>query len=78
MFDIINDSQLDIIAFCETNNCYTQVGKLIKLKSKNNFNTYKSNTNFNNSETNETNKTNKTKKLFSSIELSNLIFKPPE
>ena len=39
MFDVINDSQLDIIAFCEINNCYKQVGELIKIKSKDNFNT---------------------------------------
>ena len=25
MFDIINDSQLDIIAFCEVNKCYPKI-----------------------------------------------------
>jgi hypothetical protein len=72
MFEVINNSQLDIIAFCETNKCYTDVGNLIKLKSKNNFNIYNKNNNLNNFDTN-----NK-KKLFSSIELSTLTFKTPE
>jgi len=72
MFDVINDSHFDIIAFCETNKCYTQVCDLIKLKSKDNFKVYKNNNKLNNFENNEK------KKLFSSIELSSLTFKPPE
>jgi predicted unusual protein kinase regulating ubiquinone biosynthesis (AarF/ABC1/UbiB family) len=72
MFDVINDSHFDIIAFCETNKCYTQVCDLIKLKSKDNFKVYKNNNKINNFENNEK------KKLFSSIELSSLTFKPPE
>ena len=72
MFDVINDSHFDIIAFCETNKCYTEVCKLIKLKSKDNFKVYKNNNKLNNFENNEK------KKLFSSIELSTLTFKPPE
>ena len=72
MFDVINDSHFDIIAFCETNKCYTKVYDLIKLKSKDNFKVYKTNNKLNNFENNEK------KKLFSSIELSTLKFKPPE
>ena len=72
MFDVINDSHFDIIAFCETNKCYTEVCKLIKLKSKDNFKVYKNNNKLNNFENNQN------KKLFSSIELSSLTFKPPE
>jgi len=72
MFDVINDSHFDIIAFCETNKCYTQVCDLIKLKSKDNFKVYKNNNKINNFENNQN------KKLFSSIELSSLTFKPPE
>ena len=72
MFDVINDSQLDIIAFCESNKCYTKVGELITLNSKNNFNIYNKHNNLNKFEKNNT------KKLFSSIELSPLTFKPPE
>ena len=72
MFDVINDSQLDIIAFCETNKCYTKVSELITLNIKNNFSIYNKNNNLNKFENNNT------KKLFSSIELSSLTFKPPE
>jgi len=72
MFDVINDSHLDIIAFCETSKCYTKVCELIKLKSKDNFKIYNKNNKLNYCDTIET------KKLFSSIELSTLIFKPPE
>jgi len=72
MFDVINDSQLDIIAFCETNKCYTKVGELITLNSKNNFNIYNKNNKLNKFEKNNA------KKLFSSIELSQLTFKPPK
>ena len=72
MFDVINDSQLDIIAFCEINKCYTKVCELIKLNSKDNFNIYNKNNKLNKLETNNT------KKLFSSIDLSKLTFKPPK
>lgn len=72
MFDVINDSQLDIIAFSEANKCYTKVGELITLNSKNNFNIYNKNNKLNKLENNNN------KKLFSSIELSPLTFKSPE
>ena len=52
MFDVINDSQLDIIAFCEINKCYTKVCELIKLNSKDNFNIYNKNNKLNKLETN--------------------------
>ncbi len=72
MFDVINASHFDIIAFCEINKCYTEVCKLVKVKSKDNFKVYKNNNKLNNFENNQK------KKLFSSIELSSLTFKPPE
>ena len=72
MFDVINNNKFDIIAFSETNKCYTKVSEFIKLNSKNNFILYKHNNKINNF------KNNDTKKLFSSINLSKLSFKLPE
>jgi predicted unusual protein kinase regulating ubiquinone biosynthesis (AarF/ABC1/UbiB family) len=74
MFDIINDNQLDIIAFCEVKKCYPKVKTIFEEHLKNNFNIYKNNINKNKLEHNE----NESKKLFSSISLSELTFKPPE
>jgi hypothetical protein len=73
MFDIINDSQLDIIAFCEIKKCYPKVKTIFEEQLKNNFQIYKDNIKNNKLEHNE----NETKKLFSSICLSGLTFKPP-
>ena len=74
MFDIINDSQLDIIAFCEIKKCYPKVKKIFEEHLQNNFQIYKNNIDKNKLEDNE----NNNKKLFSSICLSKLTFKPPE
>ena len=74
MFDIINDSQLDIIAFCEVKKCYPEIKTIFKNHLTNNFNTYKNNIKQNKIEDND----NDNKKLFNSIALSGLSFKPPE
>jgi predicted unusual protein kinase regulating ubiquinone biosynthesis (AarF/ABC1/UbiB family) len=74
MFDIINDSQLDIIAFCEVKKCYPEIKTIFKTHLTNNFNTYKNNIKQNKIEDND----NDNKKLFNSIALSGLSFKPPE
>ena len=76
MFDIINDNQLDIISFCEIKKCYPKVKEIIELNMKNSYNTYKNNCINNKLEIYEN--INNTKKLFSSISLSGLTFKPPE
>ena len=76
MFDIINDNQLDIISFCEVKKCYPKVKEIIELNMKNSYNTYKNNCINNKLEIYEN--INNTKKLFSSISLSGLTFKPPE
>jgi predicted unusual protein kinase regulating ubiquinone biosynthesis (AarF/ABC1/UbiB family) len=93
MFDIINDNQLDIISFCEVKKCYPKVKEIIELNMKDSFITYKTNSknnSKNNSVTNNITITdtdnitdnitdiNDNKKLFSSISLSKLKFKPPE
>ena len=74
MFDIINDSQLDIIAFCDIKECYPKVKNILETHMVNNFKNYKSNIKNNNIENNN----NENKKLFSSISLSQLTFKSPE
>lgn len=74
MFDIINDNQLDIIAFCEVRQCYPKLKTIFKEHLTNNFVKYKNNIDKNKLEHNE----NEKKKLFSSISLSELTFKPPE
>ena len=75
MFDIINDSQLDIIAFCEVKKCYPKIKTIFEEHLENNFSKYKNNIEKNKLEHNE--KVNESKKLFSSISLSGLTFKPP-
>lgn len=75
MFDVINDCQLDIIAFCDVKKCYPKLKNIFEIQMKDNFNTYKNNSETNNLEYNENE--NKCKKLFSSISLSKLTFKPP-
>jgi predicted unusual protein kinase regulating ubiquinone biosynthesis (AarF/ABC1/UbiB family) len=74
MFDIINDNQLDIIAFCEVKKCYPKLKTIFEKHLKNNFKIYKNNIEQNKLENN----VNESKKLFSSISLSELTFKPPE
>ena len=76
MFDIINDSQFDIIAFCTIKKCYPKLKDIYEIQIKNNFTNYKINNENNKLEQNENE--NENKKLFSSITLSKLTFKPPE
>ena len=74
MFDIINDCQLDIIAFCDVKQCYPQVKTIFEIHMKDNYKKYNYNIINNQIENNVV----KSKKLFSSISLSGLTFKPPE
>jgi predicted unusual protein kinase regulating ubiquinone biosynthesis (AarF/ABC1/UbiB family) len=73
MFDIMNYSQLDIIAFCEVKKCYPKIKTIFQEHLINNFQIYKTNIEKHKLENNE----DETKKLFSSISLSGLTFKPP-
>ena len=73
MFDVINDNQLDIIAFTQVKQCYPKVKEIFENHIKDNFKKYKYNIDNNKLEINE----NESKKLFSSISLSSLKFKPP-
>ena len=73
MFELASDSQLDIIAFCEIKKCYPKVKSIFEKQLKNNFKIYKKNIEKNKLEKNE----DESKKLFSSICLSGLTFKPP-
>ena len=74
MFDVINDTHLDIISFCTIKKCYPKLKDIYELQIKNNFTNYKTNNKNNRLEQNESDN----KKLFSSISLSTLTFKPPE
>lgn len=79
MFELINDSQLDIIAFCDVNKCYPDVAKLFKKELDNKFIEYK--TNIENNKINENNditKCNIQPILFSTLSISNLKFISPE
>ena len=73
MFELINDAQLDIIAFCDVKKCYTKVRDLFSTDMKNKYTNYKKNVDKNNIKENE----NTEKKLFSSLSLSTLKFRPP-
>jgi predicted unusual protein kinase regulating ubiquinone biosynthesis (AarF/ABC1/UbiB family) len=85
MFDVINDCQFDIIAFCDVKKCYPKLKQIFEIQMKDNFKTYKNNNEIHKLEFNvdnenkDANNTNeiKCKKLFSSISLSGLTFKPP-
>jgi len=74
MFEIINDNELDIIAFCDVKKCYPKVRDLLMLNKKNKLIELKENIDKNN--INEITKGEK--RLFGSILLSGLTFKPPE
>jgi predicted unusual protein kinase regulating ubiquinone biosynthesis (AarF/ABC1/UbiB family) len=78
MFEIINDNQLDIIAFCDVKKCYPQVGELFKLHLNDKFETYKRNIDKCNDNDVCIDKTPGKTQLFSSILLSGLTFRPPE
>ena len=74
MFEIMNDCQLDIIAFCDVKKCYPKVRDLFTFHMKDKYINYK--TNIEKHNINEITNTNK--QLFSSLSLSSLKFKPPE
>jgi hypothetical protein len=74
MFEIINESQLDIIAFCDVKKCYPKIKNLFSLDMKNKYTKYKTNIMKNNI----TEVINTDNKLFSSLSLSTLTFRPPE
>jgi predicted unusual protein kinase regulating ubiquinone biosynthesis (AarF/ABC1/UbiB family) len=73
LFEIINDCQLDIIAFSDVKKCYPKLKEIFKLQMKDNFQKYKHNSETNNLKNNINDK----RTLFSSISLSGLTFKPP-
>jgi ubiquinone biosynthesis protein len=75
IYDLINESHLDVIAFTETKNCFKKVGKIFKEDLTDKYQKYNDNIQNNNIDTN-----GKTieKKLFSNLVSSNLKFKPPE
>ena len=73
MFEIINDSQLDIIAFCDVKKCYPKIRDLFSEHMSNTYKKYKSNVIKNNINENDNNDS----KLFSSLSLSTLKFRPP-
>jgi hypothetical protein len=92
MFDIINDNQLDIIAFCDVKKCYLKVRDLFELNMNKKFIYYKENIKNNN--INERLQNNNidnvdnidnidnidsigNKKLFNTIQISGLKFKTP-
>ena len=74
MFEIITNSQLDIIAFCDVKKCYPKVRSLFSLDMNSKYNKYKSNI----IKHNITESLNDENKLFSSLSLTNLKFRPPE
>lgn len=90
MFDLMTDNQLDIIAFCNVNNCYPKVAELFQKELDNKYLEYKKNIEIHNIKeklqepddimndtTNDTTNTN-IPVLFSSLTLSGLKFRPPE
>ena len=74
MFEIVCDSQLDVIAFCDVKKCYSNVSSLFSLDMNNKYSKYKSNILKNNI----TETANNDKKLFSNLSISTLKFRPPE
>ena len=74
MFEIMNDCQMDIIAFCDVKKCYLKVRDLFNLHMNDKYKNYKTNIANNNINENLTTE----KRLFSSLSLSGLSFKPPE
>ena len=75
MFELITDSQLDIIAFCDVKKCYPKVRELFASHKKDKLTQYINNINDNNIKENSNSNNNR---LFSSISLSGLTFKRPE
>jgi predicted unusual protein kinase regulating ubiquinone biosynthesis (AarF/ABC1/UbiB family) len=82
MFDIINDEQLDIIAFCTVNKCYPEVCILFQKELENKYQEYKANVKINNINEHKIELDIADIKikpiLFNILTLSNLKFRPPE
>ena len=74
MFEIIKESQLDIIAFCDVKKCYPKVRELFNLQMKDKYKNYKLNIDKNNIKES----INGGNRLFSSLCLSSLTFRNPE
>ena len=77
LFEIINDLQLDIIAFCDVNRCYPKVAALFNKELNNKFSDYTHNIKTNKNINNNNKNNNTTPILFSTLSLSTLKFKPP-
>ena len=74
MFELITDSQLDIIAFCDVKKCYPGIRNIFSLDMNNKYAKYRSNIIKHNIIENKNNEN----KLFTSLSLSTLKFRPPE
>ena len=74
MFEIITDSQLDIIAFCDVKQCYPKIRELFSSDMNNKYAKYRSNIIKHNIIENK----NNDNKLFTSLSLSTLKFRAPE
>jgi predicted unusual protein kinase regulating ubiquinone biosynthesis (AarF/ABC1/UbiB family) len=74
MFEIIADSELDIIAFCDVKKCYPKIRELFSLDMDTKYKNYRSNIENNNIIEIKNNEN----KLFSTLALSTLKFRPPE
>ena len=76
MFELMNESQLDVIAFCDVKKCYPEVRNLFNLhiKDKHNYKNYKINIDKHNIKE----IINTEKQLFNSLSLTKLKFKPPQ
>jgi len=74
MFEIMNDCQMDIIAFCDVKKCYPKVRDLFTKNMEDKYIKYKYNIEKNNIMESNTIE----KRLFSSLSLSNLKFRKPE
>ena len=77
MFNIINELQLDVIAFCDVKKCYPKVQILFKLDMENKYDKYKKNVKEYNIDK-ILNNHNEKITLFNNINISGLKFNPPE
>lgn len=89
MFEIINDNELDILAFCNVKNCYKEVAAMIQREMDNKYAIYRANldntrnldnlgmdNDFSNTDDSRNRLLNEPS-LFHSIKLSGLVMKPP-
>jgi hypothetical protein len=74
MFEIVTDSQLDIIAFCDVKKCYPKIRDLFNLDMTNKYSLYRNNLVKNNITEIKPSES----KLFSTLSLSTLKFRPPQ